>query len=101
MQSTALLEQQVEQLQSELRTLRARLHTYAQALDAVNDMVIIKDHESRLQYGNRAFREAWGMTEAQLQALIAAPFTPPDTTQDYVRDDLRVLRTGQTVGNRT
>jgi rsbT co-antagonist protein RsbR len=94
-QSTALLEQQVEQLQSEVRTLRARLHIYAQTLDAVNDMVIIKDHESRLQYGNRAFREAWGMTEEQLHALIAAPFTPPDTTQHYVRDDLQVLRTGQ------
>ncbi len=38
-----MLEQQVEQLQNELRTLRARLHIYAQALDSVNDMVIIKD----------------------------------------------------------
>ena len=71
-----------------------QVHLLTQALDAVSEMVIIKDQHSRLQYGNAAFREVWGMTEQQLHELIAAPFTPPDTTQKYVQDDLWVLQHG-------
>jgi len=66
-----------------------------QILDAISDMVIVKGPQSKLQWANKAFLNAYGMTNLQLKALVDAPFSePPDLTQQYVKDDLHVFSTG-------
>jgi rsbT co-antagonist protein RsbR len=46
-------------------------------------------------YANRAFREYYGMSMDELQGMIDAPFSEPDNTQQYIRDDLQVFSSGQ------
>jgi PAS domain S-box-containing protein len=70
-------------------------HTFEQVLNALTDMVLIKGPGSRLVWANRAFLDAYGMTNEQLQGLIDAPFVEPDSTQQYVKDDLAVFTTGR------
>jgi rsbT co-antagonist protein RsbR len=66
------------------------------ALDAVAPMVLVKGAQSRIVYANRAFRDYYGMSQAQLADLIDAPFNAPDYTQQYIQDDAHVFRTGET-----
>jgi PAS domain S-box-containing protein len=60
-------------------------------------MVLVKGPESRVVWANRSFLEAYGMTNAQLQGLVDAPFVQPDFTQKYVRDDHTVFTTGRSL----
>lgn len=66
-----------------------------QIFDAISDMIILKGEGSRLLWGNKAFRDYYGMSNEQLQGLVDAPHVEPDLTQKYVVDDLRVLETGE------
>ncbi|MBF0297861.1 MAG: PAS domain S-box protein [Oligoflexia bacterium] len=68
-----------------------------QILDAIEDIVFVKSPESKLIWGNKAFRTYYGMTLEQLYGIIDAPFVAPDITQKYVRDDLEVATTGKTL----
>jgi len=68
---------------------------HEQILDAIPDMVLCKGSDSKLLYGNKAFREYYGMTNEQLRDLIDAPHSKPDYTQQYVRDDAYVFKSGQ------
>lgn len=70
---------------------------YQQILDAIPDLIICKGPQSRIIYGNNAFRDYYGMTSEQLQGLIDAPFANPDYTQQYVKDDSYVFNTGKTL----
>jgi PAS domain S-box-containing protein len=79
---------------AELAVLETR-NLYQQILDAIPDFILCKQAESRIVYGNRAFRDYYGMTQDQLQGMIDAPFVQPDYTQQYVRDDAQVFTTGQ------
>jgi two-component system NtrC family sensor kinase len=65
-----------------------------QILDAITDMVLVKGPQSRLEWANKAFLSVYGMTNAQLEGLIDAPFSEPDLTQQYVKDDLQVFASG-------
>jgi two-component system, NtrC family, sensor kinase len=65
-----------------------------QILDAITDMVLVKGPHSRLEWANKAFLSVYGMTNAQLAGIIDAPFSEPDLTQQYVKDDLHVFSTG-------
>lgn len=65
-----------------------------QILDAITDMVLVKGPHSRLEWANKAFLSVYGMTNAQLAGIIDAPFSEPDLTQQYVKDDLQVFATG-------
>jgi two-component system, NtrC family, sensor kinase len=65
-----------------------------QILDAITDMVLVKGPQSRLEWANKAFLSVYGMTNAQLKGIIDAPFSEPDLTQQYVKDDLQVFSTG-------
>jgi two-component system, NarL family, sensor histidine kinase UhpB len=67
-----------------------------QILDAANDMVLVKDSQSRILWANKAFQSYYGMTNAQLQNLIDAPFNDLGNTKQYLEDDRRVFETGQT-----
>jgi PAS domain S-box-containing protein len=68
--------------------------TLQQILDAITDMVLVKGPQSRLEWANKAFLSVYGMTNAQLEGLVDAPFSAPDLTQQYVKDDLQVFASG-------
>lgn len=72
-----------------------RLHT--QILDAVSEMILSKDPNSRIVYANKAFRDFYGMTMEELRGIIDAPFNEPGYTQQYLSDDAYVFRTGNTL----
>lgn len=67
---------------------------YADLLDAMHDMVLVKDARSYILYANAAFRDYYGMDQAALNALIDGPQSDPDDTLQYIRDDLTVVETG-------
>ena len=79
------------------QALRENETKYKQILDSITDMVLVKGEHSRIDWANKAFREYYGMSNAELQALIDAPFNNPDYTQQYVRDDAYVFTTGETL----
>ncbi|MEM1253945.1 MAG: PAS domain S-box protein [Cyanobacteria bacterium P01_H01_bin.21] len=62
---------------------------YQQILDAITDMVLVKREKSHIIWANQAFRDFYGIGDAD--------FTPPDYTQQYVRDDARVFESGQSL----
>lgn len=71
--------------------------TYRQILDAISDLVLVKGPTSKLLWANRAFQNVYGMSNAELQGLLDAPFVEPDHHDRYVQDDLRVFATGKTL----
>ena len=77
--------------------LRASEAKYQQILDAITDMVLVKGENSRIVWANKAFREYYGMDNDELKELIDAPFSDPDHTQNYVRDDAYVFSTGKSI----
>ena len=60
---------------------------YVQILDAIPDLVLVKGQNSKIHWGNKAFRDHYGMSNQELQELIDAPFTIPDYTHQYIIDD--------------
>ncbi|MGD1907727.1 MAG: PAS domain S-box protein [Leptolyngbyaceae cyanobacterium] len=83
--------QQAEQAKRESET------QYQQILDSITDMVLVKREKSRIVWANQAFRDYYGMSNAELRNLIDASFNDPDYTQQYVRDDAYVFESGQTL----
>ncbi len=67
---------------------------YGQVLDAVADLVLVKDLNSRIVYANKAFCEFYGMNVEQLRGIIDAPFNADENTAQYLKDDAYV-RTGK------
>ncbi len=67
---------------------------YQQILDVIEDMVLVKGPRSKVLWANKAFRDLYGMSNAELHGLVDSPRTEPDFTQQYVRDDQRVFETG-------
>lgn len=72
-----------------------REEIYRQILESVPDMVLVKGPESKILWANKAFRDFYGMSLASLQNIIDAPFSPPDHTAAYIRDDFYVFSTGK------
>jgi PAS domain S-box-containing protein len=70
---------------------------FRQILDAIADMVLVKGKDSRILWANKAFRDYYGMSNEQLREIVDAPFNSPDSTQQYIRDDLQVFSTGLTL----
>lgn len=69
--------------------------SFLQILDTIGDMVLVKGPKSKLLWANKVFCEFYGMTNEQLRGLIDAPFSEPDHTQKFVRDDAYVFSTGK------
>ncbi|HEY9876666.1 MAG TPA: PAS domain S-box protein [Candidatus Obscuribacterales bacterium] len=85
------------QLEAEQEALRKSEQRYAQILDSLQDMVFCKIPGSVVVYANKAACNYYGMTVEQLQGITDVPFNEVDYTQKYLRDDLQVFTTGQTV----
>jgi PAS domain S-box-containing protein len=76
------------------RDKRVAENEFQQTLDAIADMIFVKSAESRMVWANRAFREFYGMTNEQMRGMRDAPFSEPDHTQQYVKDDQQVFESG-------
>lgn len=72
---------------------------YRQALDAVVDLVFIKDSASRLVYANKAFCDYYDRSLDELQGTVEVTSHEAIEVQTYLRDDAQVFATGQTVVN--
>lgn len=70
---------------------------YRQALDAIPDLVFIKDSASRLVYANQAFCDYYGCSLDELLGTVESSPHKPSEVQAYLRDDAQVLATGQTL----
>lgn len=70
---------------------------FERVLDSIEEMVLVKGDRSRLQWANKAFRDAYGMSQAQLQDIVDSPASDPDDTVQYVRDDHHVFTTGESL----
>ncbi|MBE9207441.1 PAS domain S-box protein [Nostoc sp. LEGE 06077] len=89
--------QDVTQVKSFATAIRENEKIYQSILDAITDMVLVKGAKSRIIWANKAFRDYYGMTTEQLQDLIDAPFSEPDNTLQYIKDDAYVFETGKTL----
>ncbi|MCF2147156.1 PAS domain-containing sensor histidine kinase [Desmonostoc muscorum LEGE 12446] len=89
--------QDITKVKSFESTLHENEKTYQQILDAITDMVLVKGAKSRIIWANKAFRDYYGMSESQLQNMIDAPFSEPDHTLQYIKDDAYVFESGQTL----
>ncbi|MBH8567010.1 PAS domain-containing sensor histidine kinase [Nostoc sp. CENA67] len=89
--------QDVTKVKSFETALRENEKTYQQILDAITDMVLVKGAKSRIIWANKAFRDYYGMSDEQLRDIIDAPFNEPDNTLQYIKDDVYVFETGQTL----
>ena len=94
-QRNAELERQLTEAHAARQSLQDQIDIFCQTMDRLDEMVIIKGPKSRIVYGNKAFRELYGMSLEQLNGMIDAPFNEPDYTQQYIRDDEQVFTTGQ------
>lgn len=66
-------------------------------LDSLSEFVLVKGARSKLLWANRAFRDYYGLSNAQLRELIDSEHSDPDDTLQYVRDDHQVFTTGEMV----
>ncbi|MBI4532561.1 MAG: PAS domain S-box protein [Candidatus Melainabacteria bacterium] len=66
----------------------------AQILDAVTDMIICKDANSRILYANKAFRDFHGIS---MDGLQDAATSVSSLRQQSITDDAYVFQTGKTV----
>ncbi|MEH1968338.1 PAS domain-containing sensor histidine kinase [Nostoc sp.] len=89
--------QDITKVKSFETALRENEKIYQQVLDAITDMVLVKGAKSRIVWANKAFRDYYGMSDEQLQDMIDAPFSEPDHTLQYIKDDTYVFKTGQTL----
>lgn len=91
----AELERRLAACDAARQSLQEQLDIFAQTMDLLDEMVLIKGPKSRIVYANKAFRDLYGMSLEQLNGLIDAPFNEPDYTQQYIRDDEQVFTSGQ------
>ncbi|MDZ4677793.1 MAG: ATP-binding protein [Oligoflexia bacterium] len=71
------------------------LENFKQILDAIGDLVLVKGPNSKLLWANQTFCEYYGMSNEQLKGIVDAPFSEPDHTLQYVKDDAYVFNTGK------
>ena len=89
------LRDKISKLEGQREEFRFTEQTYRQILNAINDMVLVKGPGSRIVWANKAFRDYYGMTNTELQDIIDAPFNDPDYTEQYLKDDEFVFKTGK------
>lgn len=85
------LKRKLAQLEQSEHQLREQQAVFKQMLDAMHDMILVKDAKSRITYANKSFRDFYGMSQEELQGIIDAPFNQPEYTQQYLVDDAYVI----------
>lgn len=87
----------ISDLKAAEQALRESEAKYQQILDSITDMVLVKCENSKLVWANQAFRNYYGMSDANFQALIGTDFNHPAHTQQYIRDDAYVFTSGRSL----
>ncbi|MEG4004604.1 PAS domain S-box protein [Microcoleus sp. Pol11C1] len=90
-------QRQIAQIEAAQQKLRDSEQKYHQILDSIADIVLVKGPQSKIVWANKAFRDYYGMTQDELQGIVDAPFSAPDHTLEYIKDDAFVFETGQTL----
>jgi len=78
-------------------TIKRDAQWFIQVLDAMEELVLVKGVRSKLLWGNKAFRDIYGLSNETMQDMVDAPQSDPDNTLQYVRDDHQVFTTGKTL----
>jgi PAS domain S-box-containing protein len=68
-----------------------------QILDAMADMILVKDADSKIVWANRALREAWGANNEDLLGQAYNPQSKADERNRSLEQDALVLDTQDTV----
>src|SRR5450432_1452425 len=68
-----------------------------QILDAMADMILVKDADSKIVWANRALREAWGANNEDLLGQAYNPQSKTDERNRSLEQDALVLDTQDTV----
>jgi PAS domain S-box-containing protein len=68
-----------------------------QILDAMADMILVKDPDSKIVWANRALREAWGTSNEELLGQAYNPQSKADERNRSLEQDALVLDTQDTV----
>jgi len=68
-----------------------------QILDAMADMILVKDADSKIVWANRALREAWGTENDDLVGLEYNSFSKLDERNRSLEQDALVLDTQDTI----
>ncbi len=68
-----------------------------QILDAMADMILVKDAESKIVWANRALREAWGVNNEDLLGKDYNPHSSTDERARSLEQDTLVLESQDTV----
>jgi PAS domain S-box-containing protein len=68
-----------------------------QILDAMADMILVKDADSKIVWANRALREAWGSDNEELLGQAYNPQSKADERNRSLEQDALVLDTQDTV----
>lgn len=70
-------------------------HWYRQVLDAIADLVLVKDTRSRIVWANQAFCEYYRMSREELELIVDSDTSDPDDTAQYLKDDRKVISEGK------
>jgi len=71
------INQMTDHLAQSLRTVETQRHELQAILDAVDDEIVVLDHEQRVVAANSAFRKACGQPEAEISGLPCAETSEP------------------------
>ena len=89
---------ELHQAEEALARERDRLVTL---MDALPDLIYVKDVQGRFVLANRALSEFLGVESAQvLYGKTTQDFLPSDLADDFIREDLDVISTGRPLINR-
>jgi len=72
-------------------------HIFRQVLDAIHDLVFVKEPESKIVWANEAFKNYYRMSNDELLNRVEVMGTSPEIVQQYMKDDAHVFNTGKTL----
>jgi PAS domain S-box-containing protein len=70
---------------------------YQQILNAIPDLIFVKDRNSRLVWANQALQDFYGMSLEEIQGIVDTPFSDPEFTSQYLEDDVVVFENGESL----
>ena len=70
---------------------------YQQILNAIPDLIFVKDRNSRLVWANQALQDFYGMSLEEIQGIVDTPFSDPEFTSQYLEDDAVVFENGESL----
>ena len=88
------MEREVQSLKRDVKLLRA-------LIDTLPDFLYAKDIDCRFVIANKSVAEAMHSTPSELSGRCDSDFYPPDIAKSYLEDDQFVMRSGESLINRS